>query len=108
MYRLVAHKGQTKCPTFIRRQLKLVSVMYSPQFCKTAALRHLSLSAGGIWGPSQHHGEAYPYLAQAICGGPQVVPRNLGHDVMRHMNIDVEAQELHPLQTCGMPEQARR
>lgn len=37
-----------------------------------------------------------PIGAQRVGGGAQIVPRNFAADVVRHMHVDVVAQELHP------------
>ena len=37
-----------------------------------------------------------PILAQGVCGWPQVVPWDLAVHVVRHVHIDVMAQELDP------------
>lgn len=37
-----------------------------------------------------------PVLLQALVGSPQVVPGDLAVHVVRHMNTDVVAKDLHP------------
>lgn len=39
------------------------------------------------------------HLAQRIGGSPQVVPRNLGIDVVRHVDADIVTQEFDPAST---------
>ena len=37
-----------------------------------------------------------PHLAKGISSSTQIIPGDLGHDVMRHVNVNIKAQELNP------------